>query len=1057
MKETLFNKRLVLRPVLTAASILLLQISIAYGTHLPASSHINRSWQQSTQKTITGRVTNPAGEPLAGVSVSVKGTEQRASTNNNGEFQIQVGGTNDLLIFNYIGYENREIPLGKQQNILVTMQLAETALDEVVVVGYGAQSKHKIATAVSKVSGSSINQLPVTSPGSALAGMAAGVQVQSGGGDTPGAAPTIRIRGIGSLGGGNSPLYVVDGYPLQDASHFSRISPADIESIEILKDAASASIYGSRAANGVVLVTTKRGKSGKTNFNINAYSGFQQVYRKMEMMNAAEYLQYAKDARIASGLDYPDVFDTPDQLANTDWQDEIFQSAPMSEIRLQALGGTEKVQFSVSGSYLSQGGTLKGTDYKLATMRTNLDAALSNRLKIGVNFAPSVSIQHIQPAPNAGGPASYVPVYAALLMPPVVSARLANGDYGQNNVMPFTQYGFAETGIHNPLAVLELYENKVNTLDLFNNVYLNWQPIDGLELKTQGGVTVSSVGNNTYIPSTLAYATSPYANLSTPSLAGIQSQANSGRNIDWVWENTATYKRNFNDVHNLTGLFLFSMQKTDNQVVASTGRIGTFSNDIITNPTASTEQIGSLTYGLSSFMSYALRLNYDYKDKYMLMGSVRSDASSRFGPQNRFGVFQSYAAAWRISEEPFMETQRIFDELKLRASYGETGNANIGDNTWMSSVVPNNYSFGNERVPGAILQGLQNENLTWEKNRQVNLGLDAAFLDNRISLTVDVYQKTTQGMLFSKELPAIVGYATSFYTNIGKLRNNGFEIDLNTINLKGPFSWNTGLNLSFNQTKVLDLGGRESLNTLAGTPGWPNVYKVEVGEALGNMYGFVIDGVIHNDAELAAKPQWPGSTVGSYQIRDVDGNGQINEGDRTLLGNGIPDFIYGITNTFSYRNFDVSMVIQGVLGSQIINGASRHTELWAGRFNTVKDMVNNYFDPANPNRDVKYAQVGPRSGFATASEFHSYAIYNGSFLRLRNLTLGYKLSERIAQKLHFSSARVYLTGQNLFTLSDYPGFNPEPSMYGDSAYQPGTDQGTYPSNRSFLLGINFGF
>lgn len=1058
MKERLLNRRLVLRSIMTATGAILLQFSVAHTVVRPYDEPFrNHPIWQPHQELITGHVTNEAGEPLAGVSVWLKGTDHRSSTNIDGEFQIPTNGSSAVLVFSYVGYENKEVSIGQQRTVSVQLSITETAINEVVVVGYGTQSKRKLSTAVSKVTGSSINHLPVSSPGNALAGMAAGVQVQSGGGDSPGEQPTIRIRGVGSLGGGNSPLYVVDGYPLQDASHFSRISPSDIESIEVLKDAASASIYGSRAANGVVIVTTKRGKSGKTSFNVNAYSGIQEVYRKMEMMNAEEYLQYAKDARNASGLGYPDVFDTPDQLANTDWQDVIFQRAPMSEVRLQALGGNEKIQFAISGSYLAQEGTLKGTDYKLASMRTNLDAALSDRLKIGVNLAPSVTIRNLQPVPGVSGPASYVPVYAALLMPPVVSTHLPNGDYGQNNVMPFTQYGFAETGIHNPLAVLELNQNRQNTLNLFNNAYLSWQPIDGLEIKTQGGATISSRTNETYIPSTLAYSTSPFANLSTPSLAGIQSQANSGRNIDWVWENTATYSRNFNDAHNLSGLLLFSMQKSDNQFVASTGRIGSFSNDIITNPTAATEQIGSLSYGRSSFLSYAARVNYDYKDKYMLMASIRTDASSRFGPQNRFGVFQSYSAAWRISEESFMASQHFFNELKLRASYGETGNANIGDNTWMSSVTARNYSYADVRVPGSILQGFQNENLTWEKNKQVNLGLDAAFLNNRIYLTMDAYRKNTVGMLFSKELPAIVGYATSFNTNIGRLQNEGFEIDLQTVNMQGIFSWSTNLNLSFNRTKVLDLGGRESLNTSAGVSGWPNVYKIEVGQPLGNMYGFIIDGVIRNDVQLNGNPQWPGSTVGSFQIRDVDGNGIINEGDRTLLGNGLPDFIYGVTNTITYRNFDLSMTIQGVLGSDVINGASRHTELWAGRFNAVKDLANNYFDPSNPDRDVKYGRVGSRSGFSTAGQLHTYAVYNGSFLRVRNITLGYNLSERIAQKLRFSSARIYVAGQNLFTLSDYPGFNPEPSMHGDSVYQPGVDQGTYPSNRTYLLGINFGF
>jgi hypothetical protein len=322
---------------------------------------------------------------------------------------------------------------------------------------------------------------------------------------------------------------------------------------------------------------------------------------------------------------------------------------------------------------------------------------------------------------------------------------------------------------------------------------------------------------------------------------------------------------------------------------------------------------------------------------------------------------------------------------------------------------------------------------------------------------VDYYNKLTHGMLFAKELPAIVGYASTFQTNIGELRNRGVEVDINSRNTTGPLQWTTNFNISYNRSKVLDLGGRQSLNANPGTGGWPNVYRIEVGQPLGNMNGFIIDGVFKTQEELDGSAKWPGSGVGDYKIRDVNGDGNIDENDRTLLGNGLPDFIYGMTNHVSYKHFDLSVILQGVLGSNIINGASRHTELWAGRFNAIAEMADNYFDPANPTKDVKYARVGNRSGFSTAGQLHSYAVFNGSFLRVRNLTLGYSLSSEVSKKMLLQSARIYVTAQNLLTFSKYPGFNPEPSQYGSSVYQPGSDQGGYPANRSFMLGINVGF
>ncbi len=1035
------------------------------GRHFFSTEHLSETMRSApladverNRQEVKGRVTSEKGETLPGVTILIKGTQQGVITDPDGLFSIEVPDENAILVFSFVGYKSQEITVGNRVMIDLSLEVDEKSLDELVVVGYGTQSKKKLSTAISRVSGKEINNLPVTMPGDALTGLAAGVQVQAGAGDVPGAAPTIRIRGIGSLGASNAPLYVVDGYPLQSAAEFNRINVADIESVEVLKDAASAAIYGSRAANGVIIVTTKRGQKGKLSFNFNAYSGIQDVARRIEVMNKTEYLKYAKDARDASGLPIPDAYQNPENLADTDWQRVIFRKAPMSKMELSARGGTDKIRFSVSGSYLTQTGTMIGTDYKVMSLRTNIDADLTNRLSIGVNVAPSYTTFNLKPTPRDPGSWGYSPIYLAMIVPPVVDVKLANGDYGQNNVLPHTQYGFAEVGGFNPLAILELEHRYTTRFGLINNLFLEWKPLAGLKFRTQGGALIGAGISETYTPSTLASLVSPFANLSSPQLNGIASSAGNSRDIDWVWENNMTYDKSFGNAHNLSAMLLYSMQKYASTSTTTTGRVGSFTNDLVRNPTASSNQAGSVAYGVHSFLSYAARINYDFKDKYLLSASVRTDGSSRFGTNNKFGVFQSYSAGWRISEEPFMKNQTLFGELKLRASFGETGNANIGDFTWISGMTASHYSFNDIRYPGARPSGFMNRDLTWEKSKQVDIGLEASFLRDRLHLTFDLYDKKTHGMLFAKDLPALVGYATSFQTNIGSLQNKGFELDLSSDNLKGRLTWNTSLNVSFNATKVLDLGGRQSLNSLPGTPGWNDVYRINVGEPLGNFYGFVIDGVIRNESQLNTLPQWAGSGVGDYQIRDVNKDGAINEADRTLLGNGFPRLLFGATNTFSFSGFDLSFILQGVAGNHIINGASRHSELWIGRWNTVKEMAGNYFDPANPDREVKYARVGTvRSGFGTASNLHSYAVYNGSFLRLRNVTLGYTIPPAIQSRLRLNSTRLYVTAQNLLTFTRYPGFNPEPSQYGETVYQPGSDQATYPVNRSIMIGLNIGF
>ncbi len=1016
---------------------------------------------------IKGRVTDTIGRPLSNVSLTLKGTSIVTKTDDDGRFSIVSPDTDAIIIFTSVGFITQEISIKEAEFVNLVLKESISELTEVVVVGYGTQLKTKLTTSISHISGSDINQLPVSTPGEALTGLAAGVQVQSARGGYPGEAPIIRIRGAGSLGAGNDPLYVVDGYPLQNANQFARMNVADIESIDILKDAASAAIYGSRAANGVVIVTTKRGKAGKPSFGINAFTGLQQVSKKIDLMNKAEYLAVSKQASVVRGEQYPDIFDHPDELPDTDWQDVIFDTAPISEIHLSANGGSEDTKYSVSSGYVDQKGTLIGSSYKLLTFRSNLDANLNKNLKVGVNFAPSYTQQNIRTAGgtyNGSDDGGFgidlpSPIYTALLMPPIIPVRYENGDYGQPNASPSTtQYGYLNgiANLYNPLAALELVKNRANNYRVLNSAFLEWEPITALKLKSQGGVSLEMISRELYVPSTLSYNSSPTARVSIPSLNGIASSTENNHTTDWLLENTLTYEKTFTD-HHISGLILFSLQKFSAKNTLITGKPGTYTTDLVENPTASQDRSGDLSYGANSFLSSAARVTYDYKNTYLFSAALRRDGSSRFGSNNRFGTFPSLSIGWRIGNEPFIRQLKLFSELKVRASYGETGNANIGDFTWLGGIIPVNYSYADRRIFGTVQNGFSNQNLTWEKNKQKDLGLELGFLNNRFYLNLDYYEKITESMLFSKQLLGIVGYANTFQTNVGKLRNKGWEIALTTNNLRnGNLKWTTDFNFALNRSRVLDLDGPQSLPTNSAISGWSNAFKIEINQPLGNMYGFIIDGVFKNQSELDAGPKWSGgSQIGDYKARDINGDNIINEEDRTLLGNGLPDYTYGLNNRLNYKNFDLSVIIQGVQGNSIINGNARHGEAPFGKFNSVKGVYNNFFNPLEPDRDVKYNRSNA-SGFVLSGQLTSYAVYDGSFLRVRNITFGYTIPTPNI-KIGLKSARLYVSGQNLLTLTKYPGFNPEPSLNGDTVYQPGIDQGTYPANRTFIAGINIGF
>lgn len=1026
---------------------------------------------------ITGIVIDEKQQPLPGITVLVKGTKAGTQTDAQGRYKILANKT-DQLEFSFIGYEKQTISIGDKSVINVKLLTSSKAMDEVVVVGYGQQSKKGLTTAISKVGAKDIGVQRITTPGEALAGLAPGVQVQSGRGGTPGAPPVIRIRGIGSIGGSNDVLYVVDGYPLQNPNNFNQINPADIESMEILKDAASAAIYGSRAANGVVIVTTKRGKLGKTVFDFNASHGFQSVVKRYDMMDKDQYIAFAKRVAGIRATPYPAILDNPASLPNTNWQDLIFRTANVEDYQLSATGGSQNVKYLVSGSYLNQDGTLKGTGYSRYTLRFNLDADLNSKLKVGVSMAPSFGQQFKLPTTGQwnntsdGDIGRSLPnvLQGAYLMPPIINPRTANGDYGQPNAEAATsQYGFFQTNLFNPLSTIENVTNRFRNYSFLGNSFLEWGPLKNLKLKTSLGTTFDFTDQYGYIPPYVSTNDAGAANVNNVFLSNIWSVERGRREVDWLWENTANYKLIL-DQHNFDFLGFASAQRYSSKFVSTNGKIGTYSNQTVQNPSASTDLQGGVAYDENAFLSFGGRITYDYLKRYFFTAAIRRDGSSKFGPNNRYSNFPSVSAAWRAIDEDFMEgTRSVLSDLKLRLSYGETGNANIGSFTWANSIRASNYVFGGVRNIGSVQSGIENYNLTWEKNKQYNFGLDIGLLQNKVVVGADYYIRNTDGMLLDRDLPGIYGYALTSRTNLGSLENKGLELNVNTNLNIGKVKWSADYNFSTNVNKVTSLGGPAFLPSQSGVFGWGNMYQVVVGQPLGNINGFVVEGVFKNAGDLAKYPQWNGNEnlVGDWRIKDVNGDGKVTEADRTKLGNAIPKFTFSSTQRFGYKGFDLTIMLQGVAGVQILNGNFRQlyaTALGAGGVNGPVDLVDNFFDPANPDRDVKYHRVGATTGVNMNNQATNYSVLDASYVRLRNLTLGYTIPSLIASRVKIQNARVYVSAQNLFTITKYPGVNPEASIssagssgIGDSPFLPGIDHGSYPAIRAVTLGVNLSF
>ncbi|MBD2754023.1 SusC/RagA family TonB-linked outer membrane protein [Spirosoma validum] len=995
---------------------------------------------------VSGRVTGETDETLPGVSVVVKGSPRGTTTDAQGRYQINVPNDRSdvTLVFSFVGYVSQEMPVRNRSTIDVQLVPDTKALNEVVVVGYGQVKKSDLTGAVATVPVEEIRKVAVTSLDQALQGRAAGVQITQNSG-APGGTTSIRIRGGNSIQGDNEPLYVIDGIPFKNdgagsGSNFnvlSTLNPSDIESMSVLKDASSTAIYGSRGSNGVVIITTKRGKAGKSTINFDAYYGIQNVRRKYPVLNGREYAQFVNDANTNEGR--PGVY-TQAQIdafgTGTDWQDEIFRQAPMSNYQLSMSGGDERTQYAVSGGYFKQNGIVVNSDFDRYSFRVNLDRKLTNKIKVGNSLTVSRTVTNQARTDGDLGSAGLVTI-AALQFPPILPVRSADGNY------LITDPALAFTA-DNPVALARDNKNRNTAYRVFGNVFGDYQIIDGLNLRVSLGIDGVLQKQDSYLPRSVS---------SGLAQGGAASIYNS-QSITWLNENLLTYTRTVNTVHNVTVLLGYTQQ--GNRTESSTASARNFVNDNLgsgnlgSGSVPLTPSSGIGTWGLESYLS---RINYGYKDKYLLTASFRADGSSRFGSNKQYGYFPSVALAWRVSEESFLKNNRVINDLKLRATYGSTGNQDgVGNYPAYSLLGTQNYVFGNVVSTGLGPNQIANPDLSWETTTQADVGVDVGFLNNRITLTADAYLKRTKDLLLNVTIPSTSGYSSAI-KNLGRVENKGIELGISSRNIDGDFKWSTDVNFALNRNNVLDIGGAPQIfaGNVANIGQNLNSGIIRVGEPLGSFYGYVTNGLYQTTDELTALSDPQARKPGDRKYLDLNGDKKIDDNDRTIIGRAQPKFIGGISNTFSYKGVELTAFFQGVYGNNILNANRFELEYLNATTNQDRDVLSRW-TPTNTNTDMPRA-----STTRPANRISTRQIEDGSYLRLKNIQLAYNLPASVLKSLKIQSLRVYATAQNYLTWTSYSGYDPEVNRFGQDSRSQGFDYASYPSAKTILFGLNVGF
>lgn len=1045
-------------------SVVLAVLLLAGGGLTPLSAQ-----SASTKGRVVGKITDPDKQPLAGAVVLVKGTSRGTTTLADGTYSIQAK-SGDVLVFSLLGYGEKEIPVHKHTRIDVTLEEEANAIDDVVIeVGYGSMARKDITGTLSNVKVQDLMKAPVVNFDQALQGRIAGVSVSSADGQ-PGADMDIVIRGANSLTQSNSPLYVVDGFPMEDFSS-AAINMSDIASLTVLKDASATAIYGARGANGVIIIETNRGFEGKPTITYTGTYGFQNVTKKMEMMNAYDFVCYQIERQPSSVDTYLNNLDrTLEDYKNMgqgiDWQDKLFQNAPLHMHNLSMSGGTKQTKYSVSLSMSDQEGVIICSGYEKYQGRISLTQQLNRRAKLQVNASYTSDKTYGQTSSAAlsssNAYASYL-MYRTWAFRPVITTtssldeELFDDEFDGNN-----------SAVMNPI-ISSQNEDKVTRKQTFlSNAKLDYNLHKNLRLSISGGYTrytyLSTEFNNSY-----TYKGYP----TLTNTKGVNGSVTNRERSNWMNENTLTYTKNWkNGRHKLNAVagftlegardkrFGFSAMNVPNESLGISGI-----DDGL--PDTTTAQISE-----NYLMSYLARVNYSYRSRYMFTVSFRADGSSKFSPENRWGFFPSGAFAWRIGEEKFMRRLRFIDDAKLRVSYGVTGNNRVGDfSIYPSLSLSDYYSFNNGQPSEAIVtKSLGNNDLTWESTDQVDVGLDLRLFKNRFSLTVDWYQKITRDLLLNANLPYSSGY-TTVYKNIGKIRNRGLEITLSTVNVKTRnFEWTSDFNISFNRSRVMALAeGEENYLSKISFTGDFNatyLYLAKVGQPIAQFYGIQWDGVYgYEDFDLDSagnyvlKKNVPTNgnareTIQPGDIKYVDqnGDGVVNDQDNVVIGRCEPIHIGGFNNNFTYKNLSLNVFFQWRYGSDVMNA---NRIIFEGNYaNKSINQYKSYVDHWTPeNTDSRNFRVGGRG---PSGVYSSRTIEDGSFLRLKTLQLSYTLPEKFTRKIRLKTVQVFLAGQNLWTWTNYSGLDPEVSTR-NSALTPGFDYSAYARNRIYTAGVKIVF
>ncbi|MET3115587.1 TonB-linked SusC/RagA family outer membrane protein [Pedobacter sp. CG_S7] len=1026
-------------------------------------------------KSIKGKVTDKQNLSIPGVSVRLKGTSTGTITNVDGIYTISVPDGNGVLVFSMIGYTSKEIPIGTNQTINVTLVEESSALNEVVVIGYGTQRKSNITTAVSSVSAESIKERPALNFGEAIAGQMAGVQVQQTGGAPGGEGLSIRVRGVGSITQSNDPLYVVDGYPME-GNAFRLLNTSDIESIQVLKDASSTAIYGSRGASGVVIVTTKKGKIGPPTINVSSFVGFQELGKKMEMMNRNQYVEWFIDGRNQAWLDAKILSTDPNQSPHTtedpnsrrnlysgastqymipdgtggykynfrdpasvalmednDWQDLLYRKALTQQNELSVSGGTENTQYTFAGSYAKQDGIVQGTNYDRFNFRSNINSKVTERINLGMNLMAFSARGREQEN------GKYSPVMFALQLPPIFPLRNEDGTYGSMVRNPEILAG----DVANPIGVAEQVYNNRTRYGWLGTIFGEWEILKDLKYKINinGGIqdNEQKIFEASYIDFDASKAPRP--------ARGVNNRSS---DYDWVIENTLNYAHTFSEKHVLSGLIGYTTQK--HTMKNMSGEARGFANDEITTLNAGTMYALSSDESQYSMISYLGRINYAYNNKYLLTATFRGDGSSRFGMNKKWGTFPSLSVGWKVSEEKFMDNFEQISDLKIRAGFGISGNNRIGNYSAIGLLASGFYPTGEALQNTSNPNTMSNNDLGWEKTRQYNLGFEFGLINDRVRIEGDFYDSQSIDLLLNVPVPVITGYSSQIQ-NIGKVQNRGMEFLVTTRNTIHNFKWSTNFNISFNRNKVLEVGP-DQRPIYGSAPNANNAFITKIGSPIASFYGYKYEGVFLSQDDLNKYPHLSADKIGDGRYADINGDGVLDQNDKTILGNNNPDFITGLTNNFSYKNFSLGIQLTASYGAELFSFYKRMVGIYHGDRNGMIEQVDRWRSVGQPGDGIHFRATRTPSGWQRDPS--SAWIQDASYIRLRNLNFAYEFNKNFTEKLKIKGLRVYVTGSNLLTLTKYSGYDPETSSEG-SGLTKGGDYLGYPTARTFILGANLTF